>query len=60
MSSRAAQFIARITFGMTLPERLTAIVDGDFVLLLIGMRINRPLMVHKWLTVAIATPRMLR
>lgn len=41
-------------------ERLTATLDGDFVVFLIGMRINRPLMVHKWLPVASAMPRMIQ
>jgi hypothetical protein len=41
-------------------ERLTASLDGDFVVFLIGMRVNRPLAVHKWLPVAFAMPRMLR
>ena len=41
-------------------ERLYADLPGDFVVFLIGMRINRPLMVHKWLPVARAMPRMLR
>jgi hypothetical protein len=40
-------------------ERLTASLDGDFVVFLIGMRINQPLRLHKWLPVAAAMPRML-
>lgn len=40
-------------------ERMTATLDGDFVVFLIGMRVNRPLSVHKWLPVARAMPRML-
>ncbi|MDB5868860.1 MAG: transcriptional regulator [Polaromonas sp.] len=40
-------------------ERLTASLDGDFVVFLIGMRINRPLKVHKWLPVARVMPRMI-
>lgn len=40
-------------------ERLTAQLDGDFVVFLIGMRINKPLMVHKWWPVARAMPRMI-
>ncbi len=35
-------------------------MPGDFVVFLIGMRVNRPLKVHKWLPVAAAMPRMLR
>jgi hypothetical protein len=41
-------------------ERLSATLDGDFVVFLIGMRINKPLHVHKWLPVATAMPRMIR
>jgi hypothetical protein len=41
-------------------ERLTATLEGDFVVFLIGMRINQPWMVHKWLPVAAAMPRMLK
>lgn len=41
-------------------ERLTASLDGDFVVFLIGMRINQPLKVHQWLPVATAMPRMIR
>ena len=40
-------------------ERLTAEMSGDFVVFLIGMRINRPWKVHKWWPVASAMPRML-
>lgn len=35
-------------------------MEGEFCVFLIGMRINRPLKVHKWLPVAMAMPRMLR
>jgi len=41
-------------------QRLTAEVDGDFVVFLIGMRINKPWKVHKWLPVFLAMPRMLK
>jgi hypothetical protein len=41
-------------------DRLTATLEGDFVVFLIGMRINKPLWVHKWLPVAAAMPRMLK
>jgi hypothetical protein len=39
--------------------RCTAEIDGDFVVFLIGMRINRFWKPHKWLPVAAAMPRML-
>lgn len=41
-------------------ERMTARMEGDFAVFLIGMRINRPLAVHRWGPVAAAMPRMLR
>jgi hypothetical protein len=41
-------------------ERLTAEIDGEVVIFLIGMRINRLCKVHKWLPVARAMSRMLR
>jgi hypothetical protein len=41
-------------------ERLTASLAGDFVVFLIGVRINQPLQIHKWLPVVRAMPRMLR
>ncbi len=40
-------------------ERMTANIEGDFVVFLIGMRINKPWKVHKWLPVFSAMPRML-
>lgn len=42
------------------PQRMTAEIDGDFVVFILGMRINKPWKVHKWLPVALAMPRMLR
>ena len=41
-------------------NRLTAHLEGDFVVFLIGMRINKPLNVHRWWPVAAAMPRMLK
>ena len=41
-------------------DRLTANLEGGFVVFLIGMRINRPWLVHKWWPVAVAMPRMLK
>ncbi len=40
-------------------ERLTAKLDGEFVVFLIGMRINEPLKIHKWAPVFPAMGRML-
>ena len=39
--------------------RFAGKIDGDFVVFLIGMRINNLGAVHKWLPVARAMPRML-
>ncbi len=39
--------------------RFAAEIDGDFVVFLIGMRINNLWAVHKWLPAARAMPRML-
>lgn len=41
-------------------ERFAASMDGDFVVFLIGMRINQPWKLHKWLPVAAAMPRMIK
>jgi Domain of unknown function (DUF4188) len=41
-------------------RRMMARIEGDFVVLLIGMRINKPWKVHKWLPVFLAMPRMLK
>jgi len=45
---------------MVRAERLTAALDGNFVVFLIGMRINKPLLVHKWAPVVAAMPRMIK
>jgi hypothetical protein len=41
-------------------DRVTGTIDGEFVVFLIGMRINKPWKVHKWWPVFTAMPRMLR
>ena len=41
-------------------KRVTADIEGDFVVFLIGMRINRPWKLHKWLPMFMAMPRMIR
>ena len=41
-------------------DRLTARFEGGFVVFLIGMRINNPLLINKWWPVATAMPRMLK
>jgi hypothetical protein len=40
-------------------ERMAAEIEGDFVVFLIGMRLNRPWKVWQWMPVAAAMPRML-
>jgi hypothetical protein len=42
------------------PSRMAAEIDGDFVVFLIGVRINNPWKIHKWLPVVLAMPRMLK
>jgi hypothetical protein len=41
-------------------ERMCPQIDGDFVVFLIGIRINKPWKIHKWLPVFRAMPRMLK
>ena len=43
-----------------IPKRVAAAIEGDFVVFLIGMRINKLWKVWKWLPVFLAMPRMLR
>lgn len=45
--------------AMIYPGRMTAAVEEDFVVFLIGMRINKFWKVHKWLPVARSMLRML-
>ncbi len=40
-------------------QRLTGSLDGEFVVFLIGMRVNQPLRVDKWLPVVTAMTRMI-
>src|SRR5688572_7135912 len=44
----------------TINQRMTVHLEGDFVVFLIGMRINRWWKIHKWLPVATAMPKMLK
>ena len=43
-----------------IPGRVTGRIESDFVVFLIGMRINRLWKPHKWLPVLLAMPKMLR
>lgn len=40
--------------------RLAPDVDKEFVLFLIGMRVNKPWKIHKWLPISRAMPAMIR
>lgn len=46
--------------AQVIPERVTPVLEGDFVVFLIGMRINKPWKVHKWWPVFTAMPKMLK
>ena len=41
-------------------QRMAAEIEGDFVVFLIGMRINKPWKLHKWLPVFLAMPKMIK
>ncbi|MFM8935598.1 MAG: DUF4188 domain-containing protein [Vulcanococcus sp.] len=43
-----------------IPERMSAVMEGDFVVFLIGMRINKAWKLHQWLPVFLGMPRMLK
>ena len=44
----------------TINERMTVNIEGDFVVFIIGMRINRFWKIHKWMPVAKAMAMMLQ
>jgi hypothetical protein len=44
----------------TIQKRMSGRIDGEFVVFLIGMRVNRWWKPHRWLRVALAMPRMIR
>ena len=46
--------------GGIVDRRVTARIDGDFVVFLIGMRVNKPWKAHKWLPMLKAMPAMLK
>src|SRR5689334_13316420 len=55
--------VFRLSGGRTAPlhpGRFTAHIEGDFVVFLIGMRVTRLLLAHKWLPVARAMPPMIK
>lgn len=41
-------------------DRMAAQIEGDFVVFLIGMRINKPWKIAKWLPVFFAMPKMIK
>ena len=41
-------------------DRMAARIEGDFVVFLIGMRINKPLKIHKWLPVMMGMGKMIK
>ena len=46
--------------AQVIARRIAAQIEGDFVVFLIGMRINKPWKLHKWLPVFLAMPKMLK
>ena len=44
----------------TIDQRMTAEMDGEFVVFLIGLRINKPWKFHKWLPVVMGMPKMIK
>jgi hypothetical protein len=44
----------------TINRRMAGQIDGDFVVFLIGARINKPWKIHKWLPIARAMQRMIK
>jgi hypothetical protein len=58
---RAYFFLGRKTFmAPVIGRRVTARIEGDFVVFLIGIRINKPWKPHKWLLNVRAMPKMLK
>ncbi len=45
--------------AQVLNERMSVAIEGDFVVFLIGMRVNKPWKIHRWLPVFTAMPSML-
>ena len=43
-----------------IPDRMAANIEGDFVVFLIGMRINKPWKLRKWLPAFLAMPKMIK
>src|ERR1700712_442341 len=61
MDSATIRVLGGITTMATVTNgRMTADIEGDFVVFLIGMRINKPWKLHKWIPVAGAMGPMLK
>src|SRR5690606_35652499 len=45
---------------MIITQRMAARMDKPFVIFLIGMRVNKPWKVHKWLPLAMTMPKMIK
>ena len=43
-----------------IPARMSAAIEGDFVVFVIGMRINKLWKLHKWVPTFLAMPKMLK
>jgi hypothetical protein len=56
----AYSFYIQSDMSAIITERMTARMEHDFVVFLIGMRINSFWKFHKWLPVAAAMPRMIK
>ena len=48
-----------VQMAAVISKRVTAQIEGDFVVFLIGIRINKPWKIHKWLPAVFAMPKML-
>jgi hypothetical protein len=49
----------KVRMAAVIDKRMTVQMDGEFVVFLIGMRINKPWKIHKWLPMLLAMPRMI-
>lgn len=50
--------VAETQMAQIIPERVSAQIEGDFVVFLIGMRINKWWKLHKWVPTALAMSGM--
>ncbi len=51
--------VKRINMAHIIKERMTAETDTEFVVFLLGMRINKLWKIHKWLPLTTAMPKMI-